>query len=246
MKSILKKHNNFMTKTQIVEIDNSIQGDIINSHIDNKNEPMDVLVSIPVHNQIAISEVVSVNLVADLTEYTKDSETPPKQNNQVTAKETSLLRTNQYQAFIDQAKEINRLPRESLKLTQDIATQRQLLTEMFLGEKGVKSQMINSDTLSNQIQLLNEEIETLSQMKSNADLMEDPSKYLDMLHTNVDSKRQLMSTLIKSQSDLHKSMQYTPDKAQIQIQNNMLNVNTKDGKLSDLDLFRLHRGNQSV
>jgi hypothetical protein len=41
-------------------------------------------------------------------------------------------------------------------------------------------------------------------------------------------------------------MQYTPDKAQIQIQNNMLNVNAKDGKLSDLDLFRLHRSNQSV
>lgn len=156
----------------------------------------------------------------------------PLTEQEISQTSTQLLIANQYQEFIDYAKSINRLPKESLKLAQIEASRRQLITETFLNQKGLISQMNNHDTLDGQITLLKAEIDSLTEYQ-------DETEVTGFLTANIlDDKRKMLANLIKAQSDLQKEMKYSPDKASIQIQNTIVNNTTK---LDDMDLFRLHR-----
>lgn len=132
-----------------------------------------------------------------------------------------LIKTAQYEALIDSIKSVNRLPKEALKEAQNLASNRQLLSELFLNEKGLKSLFNNHDTLSNQIALITEEIDDGG-----------------LTGFDKEEKRKSLVTLIKMQTDLQKDMKYTPDKGAVQINNNNININSK---LDDIDLFRIHR-----
>lgn len=141
----------------------------------------------------------------------------------------SQIKQGNYRDLIDTIRSVNQLPKEALQMAQNAAATRAMVSEIWLSETGLPAQMSNYDILSGQIASIEKEIQDLLRIKKDE---------LAHLNTNsiIDKKRDQLSKLIKTQSELAKEMKYVEAKSSIQIQNNINNIKT-----GETDLFRVAR-----